>query len=61
MEITFTRVKVCDILLIIRFPGFVNFIWKVQKRQNDMLFILPYFMNTTLKNIVQINEIYLQN
>ena len=43
------------------FPGFVNFIWKDEKRQNDMLFILPYFINISLKNIVEINEVYLQN
>ena len=43
-----------------RISCFVNFIWNFYKRQNEVLFILPYFMNISLNNIVQINEIYLQ-
>ena len=42
------------------FPGFVKYIWNFYKWQNEALFILPYFMNIYLNNIVQINEIYLQ-
>ena len=42
------------------FPGFVKIIWNFYERQNELLFILPYFMNISLKIIVQINKIYLQ-
>ena len=42
------------------FSGFVKIIWNFYERQNEPLFILPYFMNISLKIIVQINKIYLQ-